>query len=72
MPSHIRSSVGPELIAKAVRDWIAAVGSQTAYIEPDSVGEKSYFESFNAKLPEELLNGEVFHTLEEASIVIEQ
>ncbi|MBD8901007.1 IS3 family transposase [Methylobacterium bullatum] len=72
VPSHIRSDNGPEFIAKAVQDWIAAVGSQTAYIEPGSPWENGYCESFNAKLRDELLNGEVFYTLKEASVVIEQ
>jgi transposase InsO family protein len=72
VPGHIRSDNGPEFIAKAVRDWIAAVGSQTAYIEPGSPWENGYCESFNAKLRDELLNGEVFYTLKEASVVIEQ
>ena len=60
VPGHIRSDNGPEFIAKAVQDWIAAVGSQTAYIEPGSPWENGYCESFNAKLRDELLNGEVF------------
>ena len=72
VPGHIRSDNGPEFIAKAVQDWIAAVGSQTAYIEPGSPWENGYCESFNAKLRDELLNGEVFYTLKEASVVIEQ
>ena len=79
VPGHIRSDNGPEpkdraseFIAKAVQDWIAAVGSATAYIEPGSPWEKGYCESFNAKLRDELLNGEVFYTLKEASVVIEQ
>ena len=72
VPRHIRSDNGPEFIAKAVQDWIAAVGSTTAYIEPGSPWENGYCESFNAKLRDELLNGEVFYTLKEASIVIEQ
>lgn len=60
VPGHIRSDNGPEFIAKAVQDWIAAVGSTTAYIEPGSPWENGYCESFNAKLRDELLNGEVF------------
>ncbi|RYY08691.1 MAG: IS3 family transposase, partial [Alphaproteobacteria bacterium] len=72
VPGHIRSDNGPEFIAKAVQDWIAAVGSTTAYIEPGSPWENGYCESFNAKLRDELLNGEVFYTLKEASVVIEQ
>ena len=72
VPGHIRSDNGPEFIAKAVQDWIAAVGSTTAYIEPGSPWENGYCESFNAKLRDELLNGEVFYTLKEAGVVIEQ
>jgi len=56
----IRSDNGPEFIAQAVRDWIAAVGAKTAYIEPGSPWENGYCESFNARLRDELLNGEVF------------
>ncbi len=63
---------GPEFIAKAVQDWIAAVGPTTAYIELGSPWENGYCVSFNAKLRDELLNGEVFYTLKEASVVIEQ
>ena len=63
---------GPEFVAKAVRDWIAAVGAQTAFIEPGSPWENGYCESFNGRFREELLNGEIFHTLKEAKVVIEQ
>ena len=58
-------------IAKAVREWIAAVGAKTAYIMPGSPWENGYCESFNSKLRDELLNGEIFYTLEEARVVIE-
>jgi putative transposase len=72
IPGHIRSDNGPEFIAKAVRDWIATVGARTAYIEPGSPWENGYCESFNSKLRDELLNGEIFYTLKEAGIVIEE
>ncbi|WKC21083.1 transposase [Rhizobium sp. SSA_523] len=62
---------GPEFIAKALREWIAAVGAKTAYIMPGSPWENGYCESFNSKLRDELLNGEIFYTLKEAKIVIE-
>ena len=71
VPDHIRSDNGPEFVAKAVRDWIAAVGARTAYIEPGSPWENGYCESFNAKLRDELLNGDIFYSLAEAKIVIE-
>jgi transposase InsO family protein len=72
VPDHIRSDNGPEFIAKAVREWIAAVGARTAYIEPGSPWENGYCESFNGKLRNELLNGELFYTLREAQVLIEQ
>jgi putative transposase len=70
VPSHIRSDNGPEFIVKALRDWIAAVGARTAYIMPGSPWENGYCESFNSKLQDELLNGEIFNTLKEAKIII--
>ena len=48
-----------------------AVGAKTAYIERGSPWENGYIESFNARLRDELLNGEIFYTLREAQIVIE-
>ena len=66
VPDHIRSDNGPEFIAKAVRGWIAAVGAKTAYIEPGSPWENGYCESFNSKLRDELINGEIFYSLAEA------
>ena len=71
LPVHIRSDNGPEFVAKAVRDWIAAVGAKTAFIEPGSPWENGYCESFNSKLRDELLNGKIFYSLAEAKIVIE-
>jgi transposase InsO family protein len=71
IPAHIRSDNGPEFVAAAVRDWIAAVGARTAYIEPGSPWENGYVESFNGKLRDELLNGEIFYSLKEAQIMIE-
>ena len=71
VPGHIRSDNGPEFIAKALQDWIAAVGAKTAYIAPGSPWENGFIESFNARLRDELLNGEIFYTLKEAQIVIE-
>ena len=70
-PGHVRSDNGPELVAKAVREWIDAVGSRTAFIEPGSPWENGFCESFNARLRDELLNGEIFYPLAEAKAVIE-
>lgn len=72
VPAYIRSDNGPEFVAQNVRDWIKAVRAKTAYIEPGSPWENGYCESFNARFRDELLNGEVFYTLKEAQIIIEQ
>ncbi|MFY0624354.1 MAG: IS3 family transposase, partial [Pelagimonas sp.] len=72
VPSFIRSDNGPEFVAKAVRDWIKAVGAKTAYIEPGSPWENGYCESFNARFRDEFLNGEIFYSLREAQILIEE
>ena len=71
IPGHIRSDNGPEFIAKAVQDWIAAVGAKTAYIMPGSPWENGFIESFNARLRDEFLDGEIFYSLAEAKIIIE-
>ena len=71
IPDHIRSDNGPEFAAEAVQEWIMAVGAKTAYIERGSPWENGYIESFNARLRDELLNGEIFYSLREAQIVIE-
>lgn len=72
VPEHLRSDNGPEMTAKVVRDWLTQVGVTTLYIEPGSPWENGYVESFNGKLRDELLNGEIFHTVHEAKVLIEQ
>ena len=72
IPEHIRSDNGPEFTAKAIRRWLARLGVKTLYIEPGSPWENGYIESFNGKLRDELLNREVFSTLTEAKVLIEQ
>jgi transposase InsO family protein len=71
VPEHIRSDNGPEFVAKAVQEWIGAVGAKTAYIAPGSPWENGFIESFNARLRDELLDGEIFYTLAEAKIIVE-
>ncbi len=72
VPEHIRSDNGPEFTARAVREWLARVEVKTLYIEPGSPWENGYNESFNGKLRDELLNGEIFDTLMEAKVLIER
>jgi putative transposase len=72
IPEHIRSDNGPEFTAKAIRIWLGKLGVKTLFIEPGSPWENGYIESFNGKLRDELLNREMFTTLEEAKALIEQ
>ena len=72
IPEHIRSDNGPEMTAKVVREWLTQVGAKTLFIAPGSPWENGYNESFNGKLRDELLNGEIFYSLKEAKVVIEQ
>ena len=72
VPSYIRSDNGPEFTAVVVRGWLARVGVRTLFIEPGSPWENGYIESFNGKLRNELLDGEIFDTLLEAKILIER
>jgi transposase InsO family protein len=71
-PEHIRSDNGSEFTAIAVRHWLQRLGVKTLFIEPGSPWENGYNESFNGKLRDELLNGEIFYTLREAQILIER
>lgn len=71
VPGHVRSANGPEFIAKAVREWIVAVSAKTAFIDLGNPWENGNCESFNSKLRDELLNGEIFYSLAEAKVIIE-
>lgn len=72
IPSFIRPDNGPEFVAKAVQDWISAVGAKAAYLDPGSPWENGYCESFNSRFRDEFLNGEIFYSLHEAQILIEE
>ncbi len=71
MPAYIRSDNGSEFTAKILKDWLRTLDVRTAFIEPGSPWENGYNESFNGRLRDELLNGEVFYTLKEAQVMIE-
>jgi putative transposase len=69
---HIRSDNGPEFTAQAISTWLNKIGIKTLFIEPGSPWENGYIESFNGKLRDEILNREIFTTLNEAKVLIEQ
>jgi len=72
VPVHVRSDNGSEFTAGVVRRWLGKVVVKTLYIEPGSPWENGYVESFNDKLRDELLNGEMFDTMQQAKVLIEQ
>ena len=72
VPEHLRSDNGPEFIACAIQDWLKSKGVKTIYITPGSPWENAYIESFHDKLRDECLNRELFGSLLEAQVIIEQ
>jgi transposase InsO family protein len=72
LPDHIRSDNGSEFTAKSIKGWLKRLKVKTLYIEPGSPWENGYNESFNGRLRDELLNGEVFYTMKEAQVIIEK
>jgi putative transposase len=71
LPEYIRSDNGAEFAANAVRKWLGCLDVTTQFIEPGSPWENGYIESFNGKMRDELLNGELLDTLEEAMVLVE-
>jgi putative transposase len=71
IPEHIRSDNGPEFTAGSIRKRLKSLEVKTLFIEPGSPWENGYIESFNGKMRDELLNREIFTTLEEAKVLVE-
>ena len=72
IPGHIRPDNGPVFVARDLRKWLAATGTKTLYIEPGSQWENGYCESFNSKLRDEFLNGEIFYSLKQVQVLTER
>ena len=72
VPVHIPSDNGPELIANRLPAWLDRLAVKPLFIEPGSLWENGYIESFNGKMRDELLNGEIFYSIKEAQVLIEQ
>lgn len=71
LPAHIRSDNDSEFTAWRVREWLARLQVRTLYIEPGSPWVNGYIESINGKMRDELLGREIFCTLKEARVLIE-
>ena len=72
VPAFIRSDNGPEFTSKRVRNWLSNLGVNPLFIEPGSPWENGYVESFNGRMRDELLNREIFYTLDEAKVLVER
>lgn len=71
-PKYIRSDNGPEFIARRLQKWFKFLEIKPLFITPGSPWENGYIESFNGKLRDELLNGEIFYNLKEAQVLVER
>jgi putative transposase len=70
-PKYIRSDNGPEFIADSIEKWLRSNHVKTLHIAPGSPWENGYIESFNGKLRDDVLNLEVFHSIKEAKVIVE-
>ena len=70
-PDYIRSDNGPEFVSMKLRSWLKGLDVKPLYIEPGSPWENGYIESFNGRLRDEFLNGEIFYKLREAEVLVE-
>ena len=71
VPVSIRSDNGSEFIAKRVRNWLARLSVKPLFIEPGSPWENGNIESFNARMRDEFLAGEIFYSIKEVKGLIE-
>lgn len=69
VPRHLRSDNGPEFIAKALKEWLAERGTETAYIDPGKPWQNGSSESFNGTYRNEVLDAELFYSISEARII---
>ena len=70
-PKFIRSDNGPEFIADKIKKWLEQKHVGTLYIEPGSPWENGYIESFNGRLRDEILDRELFYSVKEAKVIVE-
>ena len=71
-PKYLRSDNGPEFVSKAVKKWLKNAGVETLYIALGSPWENGYIESFNGRLRDELLNMELFLSIDELRYVVDR
>lgn len=69
---YVRSDNGPKFIVEKLRHWFRTLEVEPLYIMPGAPWENGYVESFNKKIRDQFLNGEIFYTLREAQVLIER
>jgi len=72
VPGFIRSDNGPEFIAGTIRQWLRDNHVSTLYVEPGCPWQNGYIESFHSRFRDDLLDREIFHSVKEAKILVEQ
>lgn len=72
LSQDIRSDNGLEFVSKAVKKWLEKSGVETLYITPGSPWENLYVVSFNNRLRDELLNRELFLSIDELRYVADR
>jgi putative transposase len=70
-PGFIRSDNGPEFIADAIKKWLKENSVETLYVEPGCPWQNAYIESFHSRFRDDLLNREIFHSVKEAKVLVE-
>ena len=70
-PAHVRSDNGPEFVATLVVQWAAQVGIELVRSAPASPWQNPFSESFHSRVRDELTEGNVFGSLEEAQVLCE-
>lgn len=71
LPVFIRSDNGPEFIAEAVKQWLKDRCVGTLYIEPGCPWENGYVESFHGRFRDDFLDRELFYSVKEAKVLVE-
>ena len=72
VPDYIRSDNGPELIAHALKKWLANKGIKTQYIDPGCPWQNAYGEGFNAIFRDGCLDRWLFTSPKQAQQIADQ
>lgn len=69
-PRLLRSDNGREFIAESLKDWLAERQVGQVFIEKGMPQQNAFVERFNGTMRDERLNGETFHSVLEARVVL--